>query len=142
MPVRKAQAEWKGDLAGGSGTVRSESGALEGSYSFGSRFEEAEGTNPDELIGAALASCFAMALSHGLAEAGHDPESVRATADVHLEKVEGGFRIDRIRLGCRARVPGLDDALFQEQARDAKENCPVSQALTGTEITLDATLEG
>lgn len=141
MPVRRAEAEWKGDLSGGTGSVRSGSGALDGSYSFGSRFEDARGTNPEELIGAALAGCFAMALSHELAEAGHAPDSVRATAEVHLNKTGGGFAIEGIDLTCRARVAGVDEETFQEKARGAKENCPVSKALD-VEITLDATLEG
>lgn len=141
MPVRTADAEWKGDLRGGSGSVRTESGALEGQYSFGSRFEEGTGTNPEELIGAALAGCFSMALSNQLAQAGHVPESVRTTARVHLEKGEQGFSVTRIHLTTRARVPGADEATFREKAEDAKANCPVSRALA-VEVQLDASLEG
>ncbi len=140
MAVRKAEAKWKGSLAEGQGTVKSESGALDGAYSFSSRFEEGTGTNPEELIGAAHAGCFSMALAHGLAEAGHAPESVQTTAHVHLDKVEGGFSISRIRLVCQARVPGIDEADFQEQAEGAKEGCQVSQALKAVPIELEATL--
>lgn len=140
MPVRTADAEWKGDLPRGKGTIRSQSGALDGQYSFGSRFEEGTGTNPEELIAAAHAGCFSMALSNMLAQAGHLPDSVKTTARVHLDKVEGGVAITRIDLVCRARVPGLDQAGFLEHAGNAKTGCPVSRALAAVEITLDAAL--
>jgi osmotically inducible protein OsmC len=140
MPVRKANAVWEGGLKGGKGTVALGSGAFQGPYSFGSRFEEAGGTNPEELIGAAHAGCFSMAFAAGLERAGHAPKRVATSAKVHLEKAGEGFRITRIELATEAEVPGIDEAAFQEQARKAKEGCPVSQALAGTEIVLDAHL--
>jgi lipoyl-dependent peroxiredoxin len=142
MPIRKANAVWEGDLKGGQGTVKLGSGAFEGRYSFGSRFEEAGGTNPEELIGAAHAGCFSMALSAGLGRAGHSPKRVATSARVHLEKVGEDFQITRIELDCEAEVPGLDEAGFQAAAKAAKEGCPVSKALAGTEITLNARLAG
>jgi len=140
MPVRQAKAVWEGGLKDGHGTVALGSGAFEGRYSFGSRFEEAGGTNPEELIGAAHAGCFSMALAAGLGRAGHQPKRVATAAKVHLEKVGEGFKITRIELACEAEVPSIDDAAFQEAARKAKEGCPVSQALGGVEITLQAHL--
>jgi len=140
MAVRRADAEWKGSLKDGTGHVRTETGAVDGAYSFRSRFESGEGTNPEELIAAAHAGCFSMALSHGLAEAGHTPESVKTQASVHLTKVEGGFAISRIILSCEARVPGISDEDFQEQAEGAKKGCPVSQALSAVEVELEARL--
>jgi lipoyl-dependent peroxiredoxin len=142
MPVRKADAVWEGDIRGGNGKVSLGSGAFEGRYSFGSRFEEAAGTNPEELIGAAHAGCFSMALSGGLGRGGHTPKRIATTAKVHIEKVGEGFSITRIELDTQAEVPGIDDATFQEFARKAKEGCPVSKALAGTEITLNAKLVG
>jgi lipoyl-dependent peroxiredoxin len=142
MPVRKANAVWEGDLKGGQGKIALGSGAYEGRYSFGSRFEEAGGTNPEELIGAAHAGCFSMALSAGLGRAGFTPTRVATEAKVHLEKVGEGFKITRIELDNQSEVPGIDDTAFQEQARKAKEGCPVSQALGGVEITLNARLLG
>jgi osmotically inducible protein OsmC len=118
-----------------------ESGAYEGRYSFGSRFAEETGTNPEELIAAAHAGCFSMALSGALGKAGHPPERVETKAKVHLEKVGEGFGITRIELTTVARVPGIDEATFREQAEGAKRNCPVSKALAGVEISLDATLQ-
>lgn len=142
MPERTATARWEGGLQEGKGTMRLGSGAFEGQYSFSSRFEEGTGTNPEELIGAAHAGCFSMALSAGLERAGHPPTSVDTTARVHLERAESGFRIERINLTTTADVPGIDDAAFQEQAETAKKNCPVSQALTGVDIQLTARLAG
>lgn len=142
MPVRTASAEWKGDLPKGNGTIKSETGAIDGQYSFASRFEEGTGTNPEELIAAAHAGCFAMALSNILAKAGHTPDSVRTTAKVHLGKTDEGFGITRIDLVCRATVPGIDAEAFAGYAGEAKTGCPVSRALRATEITLDAALEG
>jgi lipoyl-dependent peroxiredoxin len=133
MPERTATARWEGGLQEGKGTMRLGSGAFEGQYSFSSRFEEGTGTNPEELIGAAHAGCFSMALSAGLERAGHAPNSVDTTARVHLERGDAGFRIERIDLTTTADVPGIDDAAFQEQAETAKKNCPVSQALTTTQ---------
>lgn len=140
MPVRKANAEWKGTLKDGGGTMSLGSGAFEGQYSFGTRFEEGTGTNPEELIGAAHAGCFSMALNAGLGRAGFQPNRVATSARVHLEKVEGGFGITKIELTTEAEVPGIDEDTFQEQAKGAKENCPVSKALAGVEIHLDAKL--
>jgi len=141
MPTRKAEAEWKGNLKDGKGSLKTQSGAFNGSYSFASRFEEAGGTNPEELIAAAHAGCFSMALSGGLSKAGHAPTSVRTEARVHLEKVGDGFGITRIDLSTDADVPGITEADFQEQATKAKENCPISKALKAVEITLDARLK-
>jgi lipoyl-dependent peroxiredoxin len=142
MPVRKASAVWEGTIKEGQGRVSLGSGAFEGRYSFGSRFEEAAGTNPEELIGAAHAGCFSMALSGALSRAGHTPTRIATTAKVHIEKVGEGFKITRIELDNESEIPGLDDAAFQEFARKAKEGCPVSQALAGVDITLTARLAG
>jgi lipoyl-dependent peroxiredoxin len=142
MPARTATARWEGGLRDGSGTMRLGSGAYEGAYSFASRFEDGTGTNPEELLGAAHAGCFSMALSAGLERGGHPPTSVDTTAHVHLERAEGGFRIGRIELECSAVVPGIDDAAFQEEAAAAKTGCPVSQALAAVDISLTATLAG
>ena len=141
MPKRTANARWEGSLTEGSGTMRMASGAYEGPYSFQSRFEEGDGTNPEELIAAAHAGCFSMALSGELGTAGHDLESVETEAVVHVEKEGEGFAIKRIELRTRARVPGISDERFQEVAEDAKKGCPVSQALAAVEsIELDAQL--
>ena len=140
MPERTATARWEGGLQGGKGTMRLGSGAFEGQYSFSSRFEEGTGTNPEELIGAAHAGCFSMALSAGLERAGHVPNSIETSARVHLERAESGFRISRIDLTTAVDVPGIDAAAFAEQAQTAKANCPVSQALAGVHIRLDARL--
>ena len=142
MPVRKANAIWEGSLKEGQGTMKLGSGAFEGRYSFGSRFEEAGGTNPEELIGAAHAGCFSMALAAGLGRAGFPPKRIATAAKVHIEKVGEGFKITRIELDNESEVPGIDEAAFQEAARKAKEGCPVSQALGGVEITLNARLAG
>lgn len=140
MTVRKASAVWEGSLREGKGTMALGSGAFEGAYSFGTRFEETPGTNPEELIGAAHAGCFSMAFSGGLGRAGYTPEYVRTSADVHIEKLESGFKITRIVLIMTAKVPGLDEATFQAEAEAAKKGCPVSQALAGVDIRLKATL--
>jgi osmotically inducible protein OsmC len=140
MPVRTANAVWEGGLKDGHGTMRLGSGAYEGAYSFGSRFETATGTNPEELIGAAHAGCFSMALSAGLGRAGHSPKRIATSARVHLEKVGEGFKITAIDLATEAEVPGLDAEEFQRHAEGAKQNCPVSQALAGVEIRLEARL--
>jgi len=141
MPVRNASARWEGDLKGGSGTMKMGSGAYEGKYSFGTRFQEDPGTNPEELIAAAHAGCFSMALTAGLGRSGFSPESVSTQAKAHLEKVGEGFQITRIELVTVAKVADIDDATFQQHATGAKENCPVSKALAGVEISLDASLE-
>ncbi len=142
MPVRSANAVWQGGLKDGSGQLALGSGAFEGRYSFGSRFEEAGGTNPEELIGAAHAGCFSMALSAGLGRAGFTPKRIATSAKVHFGKVGEAFRITRIDLVTEAEVPGIDDAAFQEQAQGAKVGCPISAALSAVEITLDAKLVG
>jgi lipoyl-dependent peroxiredoxin len=141
MPKRTANARWDGSLQDGRGTMRMASGAYEGPYSFQSRFQEGDGTNPEELIAAAHAGCFSMALSGELGRAGHDAESVETTATIHLDKVEAGFAIARIELDTRARVPGIDADEFQRVAEAAKQGCPVSQALAAVEsIELSAEL--
>ena len=142
MPTRTATAEWNGSLRDGSGTMNMQSGSYEGPYSFQSRFKEGEGTNPEELIGAAHAGCFSMQLSGLLGAHDITPESVRTEARVEVSKVEGGFAITNIHLISRVKAPGVDDGTFQEVANAAKETCPVSQALKSVDITLDASLEG
>ncbi|MBN2731448.1 MAG: OsmC family protein [Balneolaceae bacterium] len=141
MPTRKANAVWQGDLKNGKGTMKFGSGAYEGSYSFKSRFEEGTGTNPEELIGAAHAGCFSMALSGALAEEGFDPKSVKTDADVKLEMVDDNPKITTITLKVEASVPDIDEDEFIDIARGAKENCPVSKALSGVDIKLDTTLK-
>ncbi len=116
------------------------SGAFEGEYSFRSRFEEGDGTNPEELIGAAHAGCFSMALSDNLTEGGNTPDSVETSAKVHFGPTDAGPTIQRIELTTRGRVPGLDDAGFKEAAESAKADCPVSRALAGVDIEVDAAL--
>ncbi|WP_136602400.1 OsmC family protein [Salinigranum halophilum] len=138
MPTRSSDATWQGDLKNGEGQLSLGSGAYEGSYSFLSRFEDGEGTNPEELIAAAHAGCYAMALSNDLASDGHEPERVDATANVHLDMET--LTIDTIELVVEASVPGIDEATFMEYAEGAKENCPVSRVLAGAEVSLDATL--
>jgi osmotically inducible protein OsmC len=140
MPVRASSAQWQGDLKRGQGVMRLGSGAYEGPYSFPSRFESGQGTNPEELIAAAHAGCFSMAFSLFLGNAGYTPTRIDTTAKVHLEQVDGGFAITRIELSCEAEIPGIDEATFQTQAQAAKENCPVSKALAGTTISLAAKL--
>jgi len=140
MPVRKAKAQWEGDLLKGKGSVELGSGAFKGSYSFGSRFEEAQGTNPEELIGAAHAGCFSMAFSAILGKAGFAPTSIATEAKVHIDKVGDGFTITKIELITVGQVPGIDQTTFLKHANEAKAGCPVSRALTGVEITLDAKL--
>jgi osmotically inducible protein OsmC len=141
MPKRTAEARWDGSLQEGKGTMRMASGAYEGPYSFQSRFQEGDGTNPEELIAAAHAGCFSMALSLVLGEAGHELQSVETTATVHIEKAGEGFAITRIGLNTRARVPGVSEDEFQQAAEAAKEGCPVSQALGGVDsIELRASL--
>ena len=141
MPTRRAEAQWEGNLAEGGGQLKLGSGAFEGPYSFKSRFEEGQSaTNPEELIGAAHAGCFTMALTAQLSRAGIRPTRIHTTAQVKLEKVGDGFSITRIDLDMEAEIPGIDDATFQKNALDAKQNCPVSKALAGTEIGLTARL--
>src|SRR5438445_8977550 len=141
MSTRKATAVWEGSLKEGSGRVSLGSGAFEGAYSFRSRFEDGKGTNPEELIGAAHAGCFSMALSAGLGRAGFTPTRIQTEARVHLEKAEDGFKISRIQLVTEAEVPGIDARKFQEEAEAAKKGCPVSKALASVPIELNAKLK-
>jgi len=141
MAIRKAEAEWKGGLKDGDGSLAVGSGAFKGAYSFKSRFEEGQAaTNPEELIGAAHAGCYSMQLAAFLEGAGHPATRIHTTALVHFGPVDGGFAITRIDLTTEAEVPGLDEAAFLENAENAKKNCPISKALAATPITLKATL--
>jgi osmotically inducible protein OsmC len=141
MATRNGSAEWRGDLKDGSGSLTVGDGVFEGQYSFSSRFEEGEGTNPEELIAAAHASCFAMALSNILAEHGHPPDSVRVAARVHLRNVDGAPTIAEIDLDVEGRVADIDEAHFRAHAEEAKAGCPVSRALAGVpDIQLTARL--
>lgn len=140
MAVRNAEAVWEGNLRQGKGTVKLGSGAFEGAYSFASRFEEGTGTNPEELIGAAHAGCFSMALSADLERAGYTAKRIHTTAQVHLDRVDGKSTITSIHLDTEAEVPGIGEKDFREQAEGAKKGCPVSRALTGVEVTLNARL--
>ena len=142
MPIRRAEATWKGDLQSGHGWLKSETGAVEGTFSAASRFEDGKGTNPEELLGAAHAGCFSMALSHELAQAGHTPNAVDTTAKVTIEKQGDGFTITGIALSTKCDVPGIDSEKFHEIANAAKENCPVSRALQAVPISLEAELVG
>jgi osmotically inducible protein OsmC len=138
--IRKGSAEWEGSLKEGKGTVSTESGVLaNAAYSFATRFESGKGTNPEELIAAAHAGCFSMALSAQLGAAGITPESVRTTAAVTLEKVEGGFAVTSSHLDVTAKIPGADRAAFEKAANDAKAGCPISKLLNA-KITMDAKL--
>jgi osmotically inducible protein OsmC len=142
MATRNGSAEWRGDLRSGAGELTVGDGVFKGNYSFASRFEEGEGTNPEELIAAAHAACFSMALSNVLAEHGHPAESVRTVAKVHLRQKDEGPTIQQIDLETHGRVPGIDQDHFAMHAEEAKEGCPVSRALAGVEeINLDARLE-
>jgi lipoyl-dependent peroxiredoxin len=141
MATRNGSAVWEGTLKGGKGTMKLGSGAYEGPYSFSSRFENGTGTNPEELIGAAEAGCFSMALSANLEKAGHPAKRINTTAKVKLESTGSGPRITSIDLDLDAEVPGIDEATFREQAELTKKTCPVSVALSGTQINLAAKLE-
>lgn len=140
MPVRTSDAKWEGDLKSGKGTLHVGNGVWEGQYNFSSRFEEGKGTNPEELIAAAHAACYSMALSGGLSGAGFTVESVSTTAKVKVEPVEGGFGITKIDLITEAKVPGIDKATFDKIAAATKEGCPVSKALKAVPIALEAKL--
>ncbi len=137
MAVRTSTAEWKGTLKEGGGTMRLGSGSYEGPYTYASRFETGPGTNPEELIGAAHAGCFSMFLAALLTGAGFTPKRIATTAKVHLDE---GPRITLIELNTQVEVPGLTDADLQKHAEIAKKNCPVSLALTGPEVRLQAQL--
>ena len=141
MPIRTATAHWDGNLTEGSGTIKTGKGGIQGNYSFKSRFEEGEGTNPEELIAAAHSGCFSMAFSKGLADAGYTDTSVETVAKLHFDKTDAGFSVTRIDLETTGTVPGIDEGTFQKIAEDAKANCPISRLLSpGAEITLTATL--
>jgi lipoyl-dependent peroxiredoxin len=141
MARRNGSAQWVGDLQNGTGTVMVGDGVFEGNYSFKSRFEEGPGTNPEQLVAAAHAACFSMALANMLASAGHTAESVQTTANVQFRNVDGAPTLTRIDLDTEGRVPGIDAAQFQKFAEDAKANCPISRALAGVpEIVLTARL--
>jgi lipoyl-dependent peroxiredoxin len=141
VATRNGSAEWRGDLQGGSGDLTVGDGVFSGAYSFASRFEEGEGTNPEELIAAAHAACFSMAFANILAEHGHAPESIRTTAKVHLRNVDGAPTIASIDLETEGRVADIDEGRFRERADEAKAGCPVSRALGGVgEINLSAKL--
>jgi osmotically inducible protein OsmC len=135
-----ASAVWEGGLRDGKGTMKLPQGQYEGQYTFASRFEQGKGTNPEELIGAAHAGCFSMALTASLSQAGYKPERVQTEARVIIDQVGGGFGITKIELTTEATVPGIDEATFQQQAQDAKKNCPVSKALSSVDIQLNAKL--
>lgn len=138
MKPRTATASWNGALKDGRGTVELGSGAFKGPYSFSSRFEDGKGTQPEELVAAAHAGCFSMALAHAIGEAGKSPKNVSTTATVHLEKSGDGFAIPKIELRCEAEVPDLGDDEFQKLADEAKRTCPVSKLLQGADISLEA----
>ena len=140
MATRTGSAIWNGTLKAGNGTMKLGSGAYEGPYSFASRFESATGTNPEELIGAAEAGCFSMALSSNLEKAGSPAKTIRTVATVKLEMIDGGPKITSIDLETEAEVPGMDEAKFREQAELTKKTCPVSVALAGTQINLSVKL--
>lgn len=140
--IRRGSAEWKGSLKEGQGTLSSESGALNHlGYSFGKRFGDEPGTNPEELVGAAHAACFSMATSAQLGEMGFTPDYVRTTANVKLEKTDSGFAITTIHLETHAKVPNADKESFDRAVNNAKGGCPISKLLQGAEITLDAHLD-
>jgi osmotically inducible protein OsmC len=141
VPTRKANAAWEGDLQSGRGTLTTETGAASGAYSFSSRFEQGTGTNPEELLAAAHAACYAMALSGGLGRAGKQPQKVEADAACTVEKVGEGFKVTKMHLTVRAKVAGLSNDEFQKIAEATKDGCPISGVLKGNvAVTLDAKL--
>ena len=141
MITRSAQARWSGELKSGNGSIRLGSGAFEGKYSFGTRFEAAPGTNPEELLGAAHAGCYSMALNLGISQAGFAADYVETKAEVQMDRVDGAMTITGVRLTTRAKVPGLSAAQFAELAETTKVKCIVSRALS-VPMALDAALEG
>ncbi len=140
MPQRNAQAQWTGKLQNGNGTITLGSGAFQGQYSFSSRFEQGRGTNPEELIAAAHAACFSMALAHELEQAGFTPSKIATSAKVSIEKSDSGFKIPGVNLETEADVPDIDQQTFHKHAESAKKNCPVSKALSALQINLSAKL--
>ncbi|GAB4377969.1 MAG: OsmC family protein [Calditrichia bacterium] len=141
MPRRTAEAVWKGNLVGGNGRMKLGKSRFEGAYSFASRFEEGEGTNPEELIAAAHAGCFSMALANALDKEGYPPQTISTMAEVNLAKTESGFAISDIRLNTEAEVENITDEKFLQIAENAKQNCPVSRALAAVPIHLNARLK-
>lgn len=141
MSVSKAGAFWEGDLKNGRGNMNVASGKLDSDFSAGSRFKGEPGTNPEELIGAAYAGCFSMALSNMLDEAGRTPKRIQTSARVHMEKSADGFAITLIELDTQGEVPGLSEEAFREHANEAKKSCPVSKALAGVEKRVTAKLD-
>ena len=142
MRKSNAAAAWNGNLRDGSGNMELGSGSFSGAFSFGTRFGAESGTNPEELLGAALAGCFSMALANGLSEAGHEPHSIETKAEVSFGMVDGTPTVRGIHLNVTGRVPGLDEAEFSRHAEETGSACPVSRALSGTEITVSASLAG
>lgn len=140
MSERKATAEWNGSLKEGAGKVALGSGAFEGAFSFNTRMGDEPGTNPEELLGASLAGCYAMALNATLEKEGKTARSVKTEANVFFGKDDAGFRISRIDLDARVDIDGMDDAEFQTIAEDVKQTCPISKALAATQINLTASL--
>jgi len=140
MAVRKAEAVWQGTLREGKGRMMLGSGAFDGPFSYSTRFEETPGTNPEELLGAAEAGCFSMALGAALERAGFPVERIQTSARVHLEKTDAGMTVTRIALTCEASVPGVEPAVFHQTAEATRTGCIVARALAGVEITLDAKL--
>lgn len=140
MPTRSSSAVWKGNLKDGSGSMTTGSGVFDVAFSAASRFEDGDASNPEELIGAAHAGCFSMAFSNELAKAGHEPNSVETDAEVTLDMVDGTPTITTILLNTRGDVPGIDEETFLDIANGAKKNCPVSRALAGVDIKLNAKL--
>jgi osmotically inducible protein OsmC len=141
MATRSATARWTGTLKEGGGTFAVQSGAVEGAYTWATRFGDEDGTNPEELVGAAHAACFSMALSSNLGKAGYTPEAIDTTARVHFEQGDAGFSIVKIELSTVARVAGVADEEFQAIAETAKSTCPISRALAAVPVELSATLE-
>jgi osmotically inducible protein OsmC len=140
MPARSSQAVWRGDLKGGNGNMKLASGAYNGAYSWSSRFENGTGTNPEELLGAAHAGCFSMALANSLSQKGFKVNSIDTTATVHLEKTEAGNTITHIDLVTRGDVEGVDEAAFKEAAEATRKGCIVSRALSAVPMTIEASL--
>jgi osmotically inducible protein OsmC len=140
MKTRYAEAKWNGSLKDGRGMMKTGSGKFEGDFSFGTRFQDTAGTNPEELIGAAHAGCYSMALAAGLEKAGFSPKQVKTSAKVQVEEKDGGFEISRVLLNAEADVPGIDQAEFKQQAEEAARQCVVSKALRGTAIQVEAKL--
>lgn len=141
MPIRTADARWQGTFIEGTGTFRTGKGGVTGNYSASSRFEEGAGSNPEELIGAAHAGCFSMALAKALTDAGFPPASIETRASVHLDKTEAGMTVTRVALDTAGQVPGIDAAEFDKWAQAAKESCPISRLLApGAQLTVTASL--